>query len=151
MTTAWRAAATVVALGVVPGCGDGAGSEGGAGNPPIAAPASTVAGSEATLVLVISNQSFRRPTVFVQVRVDGERVVSEPFAVEAQHTFVEFPLAVEPGARTLTATADDGTALTEAVTVPADRPVYVVLAYWSEEGEPPFFELTVHRDPPGFD
>ncbi len=115
-----------------------------------AATATTAEADRAAFTLVVSNQSFENPTVFVSVTIDGERVIAQPFDVEGQHSFVQFPLDVPAGDHVLSAVANDGTSIESPFTLPADTARYGVLFYWAEQGGRPFFDLAFQEDPPGF-
>ena len=103
-----------------------------------------------TLQLFVSNQSFDDDTVTIEVAVDGVTVVDEDFHVGSQHTWVNFPLVLPAGERTVRARADTGVVLDETVTVPAGDAYYAVLQYWDYEGEPRQFTWDESAEPVGF-
>ena len=74
---------------------------------------------DADLVLLVSNQSFDDPAASLSVDIDGRTVVAQRFDVEAQHTWIEFPLAVGPGRHTLVAESDAGHRFRQTFTLPA--------------------------------
>ncbi|GGO72134.1 hypothetical protein [Nocardioides deserti] len=137
-------------LPLVAGCGQ----EEPAGGSPDAAPPTTgpirlVAAEDADLHLYVSNQSFDDPDVRITVEVDGVLVVDDDFAVEGQHTWISFPLALPPGAHRVTATSDSGAELKQSVRVPRGEDRYAVVEHWTEAGE---HVLTwfAQREPIGF-
>ncbi|MGG5257858.1 hypothetical protein ACQZ2A_04160 [Phycicoccus avicenniae] len=105
--------------------------------------------AEADLLLYVSNQSFEDGDVDLELRVDGVTVVDGEFHVKGQHTWIRFPLALQPGSHRLTAESDTGATLTESFEVPGDEPRYAVVNYWTEDDQP---ELTwdFQREPVGF-
>ncbi|MBE7323511.1 hypothetical protein IEQ44_02435 [Nocardioides sp. Y6] len=89
---------------------------------------------DADLVLWVSNQSFDDETVTLVVEVDGVTVVDGDFAVEGQHNWIKFPLAMPAGEHEITAESDTGATLTETFRVPGDAPRYAVIDHWGESG-----------------
>ena len=104
---------------------------------------------DADLVLWVSNQSFDDETVTLVVEVDGVTVVDGDFAVEGQHNWIKFPLAMPAGEHELTAESDTGATLAETFRVPGDAPRHAVIDHWGEEGTA---ELTwlIQREPLAF-
>lgn len=132
--TRYVVAVAAVVLVIAAGCGE---STGRATDPGPGAPAGSGVGGvelvpeeQADLHLWVSNQSFADDPVAVTVTIDGVTVVDQPFAVEGQHNWELFPVALEPGRHTLSATSDTGVSLERTFRVPEGGPRYAVLDYW---------------------
>lgn len=137
---------------VAAGCGDQIGED-----PTPAAdvrvegsPVRLVASDEAYLVLYVSNQSYDDETVRIEVVVDDVAVVDDEFAVEGQHNWIQFPLAMEAGRHEVTARADSGATLRESFEVPGDEPRYAVLDHWGR-GDGAELTWLFETEPIGFD
>lgn len=104
---------------------------------------------DADLLLWVSNQSFDDETVTMAIEVDGVTVVDDEFAVEGQHNWIQFPLALPPGEHEITAESDTGATLVERFGVPRDQRRHAVIDHWGEQGSA---ELTwrVQRRPLAF-
>ena len=105
-------------------------------------------------VLYVSNQSFARPKVDVVVEVDGQRVISEDFAVGDQHNWKRFVLRLSPGRHTLVARSTQGDATLRRSFVMSGKR-WAVLDYWYDDGaggavEPQRFTFTVRTKPIAF-
>lgn len=111
--------------------------------------ASTVPLDQANFQLTVSNQSFVRPSVLVDVTIDGRAVISERFAVEGQHNFVNFAMALEPGEHTLTAStaAGDGTSVDGKFVIPESGKYFAGLMYQAEDDAHPYFDLRFTDQP----
>lgn len=111
--------------------------------------------ADANFVLHVSNQSYDDETVRIEVVVDDVTVVDGDFAVEGQHNWIQFPLAVEPGTHEITARAGSGARLAESFEVPADEPRYAVIDHWGEDDGPeddgPELSWLFQADGPAFD
>jgi hypothetical protein len=90
-----------------------------------------------TLTLYISNQSFDKKLVDIQVSIDGTLAVSGDFYVGSQHSWHEYNFALSPGPHQITAISADGTAALE--TTATQR--YGVIDFWYDKGtdEPEHF------------
>jgi hypothetical protein len=99
---------------------------------PPSAPPRVVDEEEANFLLDISNQSFDQPTIATKVYVDGVLLVDREFHVEGQHTWVTFPILVEPGPHELRVEVAGGAPYETTVKVPADKPTYGLLQHWTE-------------------
>lgn len=97
-------------------------------------PVRLVEEEDADLVLWVSNQSFDDEVVTLTVEVDGVTVVDGDFAVEGQHHWIQFPLAMPAGEHEVTAESDTGATLAETFRVPGDSPRYAVIDHWGESG-----------------
>lgn len=104
---------------------------------------------EADLVLHVSNQSFDDETVHLEVAVDGVRVVKRDFAVEGQHTWVTFALALPPGRHEVSARSDSGARLRETFRTREGEPRYALIDHWGEEGSAEL-DWRVQREPMAF-
>jgi hypothetical protein len=159
----------VVALGLTAGCSvvgpDGSGTTPVASAiPEIATPSAApdarlvVDPDEADVVLYVSNQSFEDDPVRIVVEVDGRRVVDQQFAVEGQHTWVEFGLDLTEGEHTVLATSDTEARAEEVLVLPEGERRWAVLEYWfypddpstGHAGTPRSFTFTVSDEPVGF-
>ena len=110
---------------------------------------STVVDADASFFLTVSNQSFAEPMVRIEVRVGGQRYIDGVFAVEGQHNFVGFPLALAAGEHTLTARVERGPEHVTTFVLPDGEPRYGVLLYWGAD-EPTPFTWQFQADPPVF-
>lgn len=88
---------------------------------------------DADLVLLVSNQSFDDPAASLSVDIDGRTVVAQRFDVEAQHTWIEFPLAVGPGRHTLVAESDAGHRFRQTFALPGEGRRWAVVDYWADD------------------
>lgn len=90
-----------------------------------------------TLTLFISNQSFDKRIVDIQVSIDGTLAVSGDFNVHSQHSWYEYNFALPAGPHQITAISADGTAALE--TTATQR--YGVIDFWYDKGtdEPEHF------------
>lgn len=135
-----------LSLGAVAACSGGDDSA----RDPVVATATTVAPDEANFVLVISNQSFDRPSVFIEVRIDDRVVVAEAFEVEGQHNFVSFGFSLDPGDHELSATAADGTTTAGGFAMPEGSTRYGTLLVWTDDAGTASLDLRFTDEPPGF-
>lgn len=90
-----------------------------------------------TLTLFISNQSFDKRVVDIQVSIDGTLAVSGDFNVHSQHSWYKFSFALPAGPHQITAISADGTATLS--TAATQR--YGVINFWydAENDEPEHF------------
>jgi len=145
------APAALALLLATAGCGDQVGED------PTPAAGVTSADSEvrlvdeddADLVLYVSNQSFEDSTVRIEVVVDGVTVVDDDFAVEGQHNWIDFPLALEPGSHEVSARTDSGATLRESFEVPDDETRYAVIDHWGR-GDDAELTWLLETEPIGF-
>lgn len=112
------------------------------------------AGGSTVLHLYVSNQSFAEPLVDIAVSLDDVQVVAGDFAVEGQHNWYSFDIAVPAGTLQLYALsfgADAAFSLSQEITVPEER--WAVVDYWydPEGSEGPHFTLTLSSTPVSFD
>ena len=125
-----------LALGVLAGCG-AQGAPVTKGQPTsTAAPSPTaevrvVDEKAADLQLWVSNQSFVDDPVRLTISIDGVELVERSFAVEGQHNWILFPVALAPGWHEVVAVSDTGAELRETFRVPRDGQRYAVLDYWN--------------------
>lgn len=102
----------------------------------------------ADLHLWISNQSSTDDPVDVAGSIDGSEIIAQPFAVEGQHNWVLFPLALPPGPHVLEVTSGTGATLREEFTLPEEGQRYAALDYWDEtEQGGPLFTWQIQIDP----
>ena len=71
------------------------------------------------LLLRVSNQSFLDDPVVLTVWFDGVEVLSQPFEVRNQHTYVHFPLRLGPGTHQVKVSSDTGVVIEEQFMLPA--------------------------------
>ncbi len=87
---------------------------------------------KADLQLWVSNQSFIDDPVHLTVRIDGDLVVDDDFAVEGQHNFVSFPLQLPEGEHVIEVEADTGATLEKTFVTPASGDKrYALVDYWN--------------------
>lgn len=123
-------------------------------------------GEEADLFLFVSNQSFYHDRVPIEVTIDGATVVDQEFEVQGQHTWIQFPVALETRTVVVTATVASNPAANREVQVSETFPLnippgeqrWVTISYWASEPEPtpgPESEPRIYADiadhEPGFD
>ena len=104
------------------------------------------------LHVYVSNQSFEKPWVDIQVGLAGTPAIEGEFDVASQHNWILFDFDVAPGPVALTVTsAVGGAGLEQAIDVPAER--WIVIDYWYSPGdaEGERFTATLHETQPGFD
>ena len=116
------------------------------------ATARVVAEGRADLVLWVSNQSFADDPVHIEVIVDGTKVVDRQFEVGSQHTWVQFPLALDrSGRHAIVARSDTGVAWETTFRVPRGEQRYAVVEYWNyEDRAGRHFTWHVHDEPVAF-
>jgi hypothetical protein len=101
-------------------------------------------------VLYVSNQSFARSTVDIRVEVDGHEVVSESFAVENQHNWVEYRIRLARGTHVIRAASSTGEAVFER-SFPIRGRTWAVIDYWCCDGpDEPRFTFHISREPIAF-
>jgi hypothetical protein len=87
--------------------------------------------------LVVSNQSIKVSPVDIEVRVDGELVVSEEFevggGVREQHQWRELAFELEGGSHRIEVSSQRGDAALEDA-FELDGPKWAALAFWSPAG-----------------
>ncbi len=104
--------------------------------------------------LWVSNQSFEDDPVFITIRIDGELVVNDAFAVEGQHNWMSFDIAgLSSGSHELVAVSDTGAQTDGSFTLPDGESRWLVTDYWYDVGEPDdrYFTLSESDVPVGFD
>ncbi|MGA8846208.1 MAG: hypothetical protein WB471_06295 [Nocardioides sp.] len=106
--------------------------------------------AEADLILYVSNQSFEDDEVRITVAVDGVTVVDDDFAVEGQHNWVQFPLAMPPGPHEVSAESDSGSTLTKSFETPGAEPRYAVIDHWTTRNGSGDLDWRFQRQPLAF-
>ncbi len=104
--------------------------------------------------LWVSNQSFEDDPVFITIRIDGEPVVNDSFAVEGQHNWMSFDIAgLSSGSHEVVAVSDTGAQTGGSFTLPEGESRWLVVDYWYDAGEPDnrYFTLSESDVPVGFD
>jgi hypothetical protein len=91
-----------------------------------------VAEQDANLHFLVSNQSFEQPDVGLTLAIDGVELVDEDFAVEGQHNYEQFHVALAAGEHTIELTSDTGARLVRTITVPERGDRWVMASYWKE-------------------
>jgi myo-inositol catabolism protein IolC len=104
------------------------------------------------LVLYVSNQSFADDPVGIRVEIDGRVVVDGVFAVDSQHTWIEYPLTLPAGTHPVRATSTTGVVSTHDLVLPEDETRWAVLEYWHYPDDTPrSFTFHISDRPVGFD
>ena len=106
--------------------------------------------ASATLVLWVSNQSFRQDDVGITVRIDTVPVIDGEFPVQDENNWVHFPLTLEPGQHELVAQTTSGVSTVQSFSTPSSGSgVHAVLSYWFplEDGSRPFFGWELSEEP----
>ncbi|WP_256840399.1 hypothetical protein [Ornithinimicrobium faecis] len=124
------------------------------------------AGEKADLFLYVSNQSFYHDRVPIEVTIDGVTIVDQQFDVQGQHTWIQFPVALETRTVLVTATVASDPAADREIQVSETFPLnvppgdqrWMTISYWASEPEPtpaPEWEPRIYADiadiEPGFD
>lgn len=107
--------------------------------------------AEANFVLYVSNQSFEDTAVHLTVAVDGVTVVNGDFHVEGQHTWIQFPLALPPGAHEVVAESDTEATLRESFETPTGETRYAVIEHWTKSNGVGYLTWRFQRDVLAFD
>lgn len=94
--------------------------------------------AEANLHLYISNQSFDDPDAPVRLTIDGVVIVDQVFAVEGQHNWVPFEVAIAAGTHQIEITGANGAKESAIVDVPAHGDLWAVADYWVNDGKGSF-------------
>lgn len=97
---------------------------------------------EANYHLQISNQSFANEEVPIRIVIDGDVLIDDVFAVEGQHSWTDYGLALAPGEHRLEAVSDDGGRFSTTLSVSAEQDTFGQLLFWQEEGAEPEFTWT---------
>ncbi len=100
--------------------------------------------------LYVSNQSFDRPTVDIEVFIDGVRLARRDFEVRGQHNWIEFGAELTAGEHQLRAVSEDGKAeLKKSFNTGAKN--WAVLDYWCcGEPDDPKFTFSISDKPVAF-
>lgn len=93
---------------------------------------------EASYHVQVSNQAVENAEVPLRISIDGTVLVDEVFAVEGQHTWTDYHLALAPGEHQLEAVSDDGGRYSTTITVAADGDTFGQLLIWQEKDVPTF-------------
>ncbi len=80
--------------------------------------------------MYVSNQSFDREVVDINVEIDGQLAVTGDFDVEGQHSWHQFKFELAPGDHVLTATTDDVPGITLELPFNLATPKYAVTNFW---------------------
>ena len=94
------------------------------------------ADGEATLTLLVSNQSFTDDPVRITVRIDGDVVVDDDFFVGSQHNWRTFEVAVAPGDHLVSLTSDTDVEWETTLAVPRAGHRWAAAAYWYQPSAP---------------
>src|SRR5687767_12976942 len=108
----------------------------------------------ANLHAYISNQSFDQSTADIRVTVDGKVLFDGEAEVEDQHNWIPRNTKLDAGSHLIEALErTTGTEGTETFTLPEGEERWVVVDYWSSEGddEGPYFSISVHEQQVAFD
>ncbi|MFV0317235.1 MAG: DUF6174 domain-containing protein [Microthrixaceae bacterium] len=84
------------------------------------------------LAVMVTNQSFADPEVDLTIAVDGEVMIERSYAVEGQHTYVSYHLALEPGEHQLVIRSDTGETHKQVVSLGTERR-YLSVSYWGDD------------------
>jgi hypothetical protein len=110
--------------------------------------------TDPSLTLFVSNQSFARDRVDIEIRLDGQLAVTGDFDVEGQHTWIDFDVAIAPGEHAISIVSQDGDATREQSFV-MDARKYGVVMYWYDEGDNrqsgPDYSFDLSDDAPAFE
>ena len=104
--------------------------------------------------LWVSNQSFDDDPVSITIRIDGEVVVDDSFAVGSQHNSVSFDIAgLSSGLHEMVAESDTGARTDGSFTLPDGDSRWLVADYWYDAGEPAdrYFTRSESDEPVYFD
>ena len=103
--------------------------------------------------LWVSNQSFEDDPVAITIRIDGNLVVDDSFAVEGQHNWIAFDIeGLPPGEHALAAESDTGARTEGTFTLPTGESRWLVADYWyyPDDSEGRFFTLSESDEPVAF-
>lgn len=105
-----------------------------------------------TFTLYVSNQSFDRDLVDMQVEIDGRLAVSGKFDVGSQHSWHPFAFGLTPGVHQISVTSKN-VSETLSTTVTVEPNHFGVLDYWYEasDNEPAHFSFFASETKPGFE
>lgn len=90
-----------------------------------------VASDDAALHLWVSNQGPEDDPVVLTVTIDGIEVVAQPFEVRNQHTFVLFPLDIQPGPHEVKVISGTGVVFKRRFTMAEAGRQYAGISYWN--------------------
>jgi hypothetical protein len=99
--------------------------------------------------LYVSNQSFDRPNVRIEIEVDGEPVFDQEAPVGDQHNWIEANLTLAAGEHRLVAMEQDHDVTgEESLELAAGEEHWIVVSYWYGNGdENTQFAITVSDEP----
>ena len=113
------------------------GSGGTTSVPPDANTVPTIAdprfGKNSPLTIVVTNQSFERPTVELVVTLNGQTAVSGKFKVEGQHDFNFYSFDVPAGSHEITVVGGEQKAQATVDVVGRQEPRWLVISYWADQ------------------
>jgi hypothetical protein len=103
-------------------------------------------------VVIVSNQSYEDPTVNLTVCIDGTELLSQPFEVENQHMWWNFPTRVPLGRHVVRVMADtNAEPLRKQLTLPEKGRRYALVEYWEGgKKERPYFTWRLLAREPAF-
>lgn len=88
----------------------------------------------ASVIVMVSNQSFEVPKVQMSATVDGLHIFDDEYHVGTQHEYSYYYVYASPGEHEFEVMAN-GISIKETVTITEDEPLWVCFSYWNTENE----------------
>lgn len=88
----------------------------------------------ASIIVMVSNQSFDVPNVKMSGTVDGLHVFDDNYSVGDQHQYAYYYVHASPGEHEFKIKAND-ISITETVDINEGEPLWICLSYWNSENE----------------
>lgn len=102
--------------------------------------------SQGNLTLYVSNQSYEKPEVGIDVWLDDTKYISSTFAVGDQHNYVKYQFQVPPGEHRLTAEAS-GTQIAEPIIITDKHWAFVGFWYSPDSDDAPRLSMLFQDEP----
>lgn len=88
----------------------------------------------ASIIVMVSNQSFDVPSVQMSGTVDGLHIFDDKYNVGNQHQYAYYYVYTSPGEHEFEILAN-GISIKETVTITEDEPLWICFSYWNSENE----------------
>lgn len=90
--------------------------------------------SKASIIVMVSNQSFDVPEAKISGSVNGLEFFNETYDVETQHAFYFYYVSAAPGVYVFDIQAE-GVSITETVKIEDGQPLWIAFTYWNGDNQ----------------
>lgn len=101
---------------------------------------------ESNYIIMLSNQSFRKPKMKISVFIDGIEIIDQKCNVEDQHKGYYYYFNLE-GEHEITVKSGDGLTQTKRINFVSGELTWSSIMYWNYEGEEPQIIHEVQDNP----